>query len=214
MNPDWNLPPQEIERRSFAIIEREVGDHPWDPEAWRVVRRMIHTTGEVDLARKVYLHPQAVARGRQALRAGRPVFTDTRMAQAGISIRRLAPLGVKVICLAGDPRVAELARRRGTTRAVAAVDLALERLEDAVCAIGNAPTALLRLLEHIAAGRVRPALVIGLPVGFVNAAESKQALVDSGWPCITLPGRRGGSALAASAVNALAELACQEADHV
>lgn len=203
---NWNLPPQEIERLSWEIIEAEAPPHAWPPDAWRVIRRMIHTTADFDWVHSARIHPLAMERGMQAIRAGAPVYTDTRMAQAGISLRRLAPYGCQVRCLMDDPRVARLASQQGTTRAVAAVDLALPELGGAIYVVGNAPTALYRLLEHIEAGQARPALVVGLPVGFVNAAEAKQALAQSSQPFITAQGRKGGSAVAACVVNALAEL--------
>jgi precorrin-8X/cobalt-precorrin-8 methylmutase len=206
MRPNWNLPPEEIERLSFETIDREIGEHSWDPASWEVVRRMIHTSGDLDLVDLVEIHPEAIETGIEAMGAGRPIFTDTNMARVGMVRRRLDPLGVETRCLMLDPATAELAKSKGTTRAVAAVDMALPDLDGAIYAIGNAPTALFRLLEHIESGRADPALIIGTPVGFVNAAESKQALMECGRPFITIRGRKGGSALAAAAVNALAEL--------
>ncbi|MFZ5586772.1 MAG: precorrin-8X methylmutase [Thermodesulfobacteriota bacterium] len=207
---DWNLPPDEIERRSFAIIDAEAGPHAWEPAAWSVVRRMIHTTGDFSWAHTVRMSPNAIAAGVAALRAGRPVYADTRMAQAGMSKALLSRWSVEALCLVDAPSVAAAAKAGGATRSLVAVDLSLERMQGGVYAIGNAPTALFRLLEHIAAGRARPALVIGLPVGFVNAAESKQALCESaGVEFITALGRKGGSNLAASVVNALARLAAE-----
>jgi precorrin-8X/cobalt-precorrin-8 methylmutase len=156
------------------------------------------------------MHPGAVSSGLQALRSGCRVLTDTRMAQAGMPTRRLEPLGVTVQCLMDLPKVAARAAAAGTTRAVAAVDLALEQGAPDIFVIGNAPTALYRLIEHFAAGRVRPALVVGLPVGFVNAAESKQALSELDLPFITALGRKGGSNVAASVINALAIMCAEE----
>ena len=210
---DWNLPPDEIQRRSFAIIDWEAPPHQWDPACWSIIRRMIHTTGDFEFVHTTRIHPQALARGMEAIRAGAPIYTDTNMARAGISRGLLAPFGVEVRCLMGEETTSELAHQEGTTRAVAAVDLALDDLEGGIYAVGNAPTALFRLLEHIQAGRVRPALVVGLPVGFVNAAESKQALAQSDQPYITVSGRKGGSALAAAVINALAQLCREELEH-
>lgn len=207
---DWNLLPQDIERKSWEIIEAEAPPHAWPPAAWRIVRRMIHTTADFEWVQSTRMHPQAIERGLAALKAGAAIFTDTRMAQAGISQKRLAPFGVEVRCLMDDPRVASLAQEQSTTRAVAAVDLALPQLAGAVYVVGNAPTALYRLLQHAAAGQARPALVVGLPVGFVNAAEAKAALAASDQTYITAVGRKGGSAVAACVINALAEL-CGEA---
>ncbi len=210
---DWNLPPDEIQRRSFAIIDWEAPPHQWDPACWSIIRRMIHTSGDFEFVHITRIHPQALARGMEAIRAGAPIYTDTNMARAGISTALLEPFGVEVRCLMNHPAAAEQARRSGTTRAVAAVDLALDELEGAIYVVGNAPTALYRLLEHIQAGKARPALVVGLPVGFVNAAESKEALARSDQPYITVSGRKGGSALAAAVINALAQLCREEMEH-
>jgi len=208
--PEWNLPPDEIERRSLAIIDREAQSHAWDGPAWSIVRRMVHTTGDFDFVDLTRMHPRAVGAGVQAIRAGRTIFTDTNMARSGISARRLEPFGCSVTCLMSDPQVARRAREAGLTRAAAAVDAVADRLEGCIYAVGNAPTALFRLLEHMDAGRAAPALVVGVPVGFVNAAESKQALAETDYPHITALGRKGGSALAASVVNALAILCGKE----
>lgn len=203
---NWNLPPQEIERLSWEIIEAEAPPHAWPADAWRVIRRMIHTTADFDWVSSARIHPRAIESGLAAIRAGAVIYTDTRMAQAGISAKRLAPYGSQARCLMDDPRVARLAAEQGTTRAVAAVDLALPELNGAIYVVGNAPTALYRLLQHLEAGRANTALVVGLPVGFVNAAEAKKALADSDQTYITAQGRKGGSAVAACVINALAEL--------
>jgi precorrin-8X/cobalt-precorrin-8 methylmutase len=208
----WNLPPGEIERQSFAIIDAEAPAHAFDPAAWSLIRRMIHTTGDFSWVETARLHPQAIVSGVAALRAGRPVFTDTRMAQAGIGQKRLAAWGGRVECLIDAPAVAATASAQGVTRALAAMDASLDFMNGGIYVIGNAPTALLRLIEHLAAGRVAPALVVGLPVGFVNAAESKDTLASQDrTPYITALGRKGGSAVAASVVNALAVLAATSA---
>lgn len=207
--PDWNLRPRDIEEASLRIIDHEAGDHGWSAEQWPLVRRMIHTSADFDYVSTVRMHPTAVTAGLAALRAGGSLLTDTRMAQAGIGLRRLKPWGVTVDCLVDHPGVANRAAEQGTTRAVAAIDLALEQGAPDIFVIGNAPTALLRLIEHFQAGRVQPALVVGLPVGFVNAAESKQALAELDLPFITALGRKGGSNVAASVINALA-IMCAE----
>ena len=206
----WNLPPEEIEKGSFAIIDQEAGEHGFEPKAWSIVRRMIHTTGDFDFVRITRIHQKAVEKGVEALKQGKPIFTDTRMAKAGISDRRLKPFGVTKTCILEDPEVAVIASEKGVTRSLAGIDLALEKGQGAVFAIGNAPTALLRLIEHIKAGRIEPALVVGIPVGFVNAKESKDALAEMDIPYVTALGRKGGSALAASVINALAVLAGEE----
>lgn len=211
---DWNLPPGDIEERSFAIIDSEAKEHGWPSDAWGIVRRMIHTTADFEYVQSVRMQGQAIERGCQAIRSGCTIFTDTSMARSGISSARLAPFGAKVECLMADPAVAELAKQSNTTRAYAAVDAVLDRLEGAIYVVGNAPTALFRLVELIQLGKARPVLVVGLPVGFVNAAESKDALAASGYPHITALGRKGGSAVAASVINALADLCAKGEEHV
>ncbi len=206
----WNLAPGDIETRSMAIIDDQVGPHDWSPEAWQVVRRMIHTTADFDWARITLISPGALASGKEALASGCTIFTDTQMARMGISAWRLEPLGARVRCLMGEPEVKARATDAGTTRAVAAMDLAVGMDPEAVFVVGNAPTALLRLVQHAQAGRARPALVVGLPVGFVNAAEAKAALAQNDLPYITAQGPKGGSAVAASALNALAIMASEE----
>lgn len=206
----WNLGPGQIEARSMEIIDTQVGAHSWPPEAWQVVRRMIHTTADFDWARITLIHPEAIERGVRALRRGCTIFTDTQMARMGISAWRLAPLGARVRCLMAEEEVKARAAAEGTTRAVAAMDLAVQMDPEALFVVGNAPTALLRLVQHAEAGRARPALVVGLPVGFVNAAEAKETLAHSRLCHITAQGPKGGSAVAASAVNALAILAGEE----
>ncbi|OGR34602.1 MAG: precorrin-8X methylmutase [Desulfovibrionales bacterium GWA2_65_9] len=192
----------------MRIIESEVPEpRVFAGDEWLIVRRMIHTTADFGLLELVRFHPKAVEAGRRALAAGCTLVTDTEMARAGIPDRRMDALSCTVRCLMRDPEVLALSKEQGCTRARAAVDFAVEQIKPAIWVIGNAPTALLRLLEHIAAGRAAPSLIIGMPVGFVNAAESKALLLaQSKIPYIAIEGRKGGSALAASAVNALAEM--------
>ncbi|MFZ5453061.1 MAG: precorrin-8X methylmutase [Thermodesulfobacteriota bacterium] len=204
--------PQEIEAESFRRIDAQVGAHDFSPQVWPVVRRMIHTSGDLGYLQTVRVHPRAVAAGLAALRRGAALGTDTRMLLAGISTGRLGRLGVAPFCILDDPEVGERAARQETTRTAAGVELALPRLAGGIVAIGNAPTALLRLLELLAAGAPPPALVVGLPVGFVNAAESKEALTRQNCPFITSLGPKGGSALAAAVINALAVAALKEMD--
>ncbi|WP_443033962.1 precorrin-8X methylmutase [Streptomyces sp. CA2R106] len=194
-----------IYRRSFATIraEADLGGLPADVA--QVAVRMIHACGMVDLVADLAYSPGVVARARAALRAGAPILCDAAMVASGVTRKRL-PADNEVICTLGDPSVPALAAELGTTRTAAALDLWRDRLEGAVVAVGNAPTALFRLLELVAAGGPRPAAVIGVPVGFVGAAESKQALAadPSALEYLVVHGRRGGSAIAAAALNAIA----------
>lgn len=200
--------PAEIEARSFAIIDAEAGEpKPFARYAWQIARRLAHTSGDMSLLGSLHLPDAAIRAGLDALAAKAPVFTDTRMACCGIPMRRMQPLGVSVECFLAEGRIAEEAARRGITRARAGMEALGPRLQGAVVAIGNAPTALLALLDMIDAGAPRPALVIGMPVGFVNAAESKELLMRrTDIHCLAVRGRRGGSPLAAATVNALAEI--------
>jgi len=193
----------EIYRRSFAIIRAEAELDRFPADVAQVVVRMIHACGMTDLPRDVAYSAGVIAHARAALRGGAPVLCDAHMVAAGITRSRL-PAGNEVFCTLGDPATAALAARLGTTRSAAAVDLWADRLDGAVVAIGNAPTALFRLLEITGPDGPRPAAVIGIPVGFVGAAESKQALAESGLEHLVVHGRRGGSAMTAAAVNAIA----------
>jgi precorrin-8X/cobalt-precorrin-8 methylmutase len=194
-----------IYRESFAIIRSEADLSRFSPVLSRVVVRMIHACGMTDLPQFVSASNEAAEIGQSSLAAGASLLCDSEMAAKGITRARL-PKGNEVICTLGDPRVAPLSSQLGTTRSAAALELWRDRLAGAVVVIGNAPTALFRLLEMLEAGAPRPALIIGMPVGFVGAAESKEALAQNqlSVPYITILGRRGGSAMAAAAVNALA----------
>ncbi|EFL86984.1 hypothetical protein HMPREF1022_02498 [Desulfovibrio sp. 6_1_46AFAA] len=200
--------PQEIEARSFAIIDAEIPEpRPFSGGLWEVARRCVHTLGDTEIVADLRLSRDGLAAGVAALRRGCTVYTDTRMAAAGLPLRRLTPLGVTVTPLMGLPGLEEISRRRGVTRSRAGIDMIADRLAGQIMVIGNAPTALLALLEALSQGAPAPALVVGMPVGFVNAAQSKELLRQSPWPHFTLLGRKGGSAVAAACVNALAELA-------
>jgi precorrin-8X/cobalt-precorrin-8 methylmutase len=190
---------------SFATIRAEADLSGVPADAEKLAVRMVHACGQTDLAADLDIHPDLVAGARAALASGAPVLCDAHMVASGVTRSRL-PADNEVLCLLRDPRVPDLATRWGTTRSAAAVSLWADRLEGAVVAIGNAPTALFHLLEMIDAGAPRPAAIIGVPVGFIGAAESKQALAEhpAGVPHLAVRGRRGGSAMAASAVNALA----------
>jgi precorrin-8X/cobalt-precorrin-8 methylmutase len=205
--------PQAIEARSFAIIDAEAGENkPFTGQAWQIARRLVHACGDLSLLDSLYLPERAIAAGLKALKEGAPLFTDTEMVRAGIPRRRMEPFGVPVVCLLSRPGLAEHSRRLGITRSRAGIEAAGPLLGGAIVAIGNAPTALLALLDYVDSGGKPPALVIGMPVGFVNAAESKELLIRrSDFPSLAVRGRRGGSPLAAATVNALACLAGEEA---
>jgi precorrin-8X/cobalt-precorrin-8 methylmutase len=196
---------REIYRESFEIIRAESDLSAFPPGFARVVVRMIHACGMTDLPQYISASPTATEVGSQALLAGKPIFCDANMVANGITRSRL-PMDNEVICTLSDPRTVELARRFETTRSAAALELWRDRLGGSIVVIGNAPTALFHLLEMLEAGAETPALIIGVPVGFVGAAESKVALEtnDLNLPYLTIRGRRGGSAIAAAAVNALA----------
>ncbi|RJF88250.1 precorrin-8X methylmutase [Oleomonas cavernae] len=192
-----------IYAESFATIRREARLDGFTPAQEKVVVRMIHACGMVEIAPDVVFSADFTDSAKAALQAGAPILCDAKMVANGITKARL-PARNEIICLLDDPRVPALAAQIGNTRSAAALDLWGERMGGAVVAIGNAPTALFRLLELVDAGAPRPAAVIGLPVGFVGAAESKEALARHGQlPYVTLPGRRGGSAMTVAAVNAL-----------
>lgn len=204
------LAPGDIEARSFAIIDAEVQPRPFVGHAWEVARRLIHTCGDTALPAELILPDSAIAAGIAALQGGATIFTDTRMAQAGMPLRRLTPLGARVTSLPDlwdQSPPSATASSAGITRSRAAMLLAAPQLAGSIVAIGNAPTALLTLLELLEQGIAPPALIIGMPVGFVNAAESKALLAQSPYPALILCGRKGGSPLVAAAVNALAIIA-------
>lgn len=194
--------PQAIYDASFSIICEEADLERWDDRERAVAVRVIHACGMVDVLDDLVMSNDAVEAGQQALRNGAPILCDAMMVAHGI-IRSRLPSANEVLCLLNNPRVPELAREKATTRSAAQVELWAERMDGAVVAIGNAPTALFKLLELLDDGAARPALIIGIPVGFVGAVESKEALLASTIPHITVRGRRGGSAMAAAAINAL-----------
>jgi len=194
----------EIYRRSFAIIRNEAELSRFTPDEARIAVRVIHACGMVDVARDLVFSPELTDAARAALLAGKPIFCDSKMVANGITRARL-PAANEVVCTLDAPGIADLAATLGTTRSAAALDLWRDRLEGALVAIGNAPTALFRLLELIEVGAPKPAAIIGMPVGFVGAAESKGALAAYGRvPFLIVKGRKGGSAMAAASVNALA----------
>jgi precorrin-8X/cobalt-precorrin-8 methylmutase len=204
--------PSDIENKSFEIIKAEAGDHGFSSDQWTVVSRMIHTSADFDYLKTVRFHDEAIVAGIKAIRSGKNIITDTHMAKAGIRKRDLAKFGCRLMCLIDSPDVIETAGREKTTRARVAVDAAVEQMKGGIYVVGNAPTALLRLLELVGEQKVAPSLIVGLPVGFVNAEESKDALKDIGVciPYITNVGRKGGSNVAAAVVNALILISIKE----
>lgn len=209
-----HLRPEDIEVESFRIIDAEVGPHSWSPMEWPVVRRAIHTTADFEYARTMVFSADAMDRGTAALRKGRGLVTDTTMALAGINKRLLKRFSITPSCFVTDPGVAEEAVRMGTTRSIPAMRKGAAEPGNGIFVIGNAPTALFELLRLVREDGLRPELVIGLPVGFVGAEESKELLIReaglSGIPFITNRGRKGGSNVAAAVVNALLIMADRE----
>lgn len=194
--------PDEIERRSMEIIENELSV-PIPPENKAVVKRVIHCTADFDYARNLVFSEGAVEKALSTLKGGCTIVTDTQMAKSGINKTAAGKLGCEVLCFMSDPDVAEIAKKRGCTRAVASMEKASRIGGPLVFAIGNAPTALLRIREMMDEGTLRPELVIGVPVGFVNVVESKEAIMETNVPYIVAKGRKGGSNVAAAIVNAL-----------
>lgn len=201
------MKPEEIETLSFKIIDREADPHDFSSDEWRIVQRMIHTSADFEYIKTVRFHPGAITAGINAIRRGKPIVTDTNMVKAGIRRQEVQRFGSTITCYINDPEVIKISANTGKTRSEVAVDAALPVITGGIYVIGNAPTALFRLIEHIRENKARPALIIGLPVGFVNAAESKAALMDMDYPYISNAGRKGGSNIAASVINALGKMA-------
>ncbi len=199
------MAPHEIEAASFRIIEEEAGSHDWPSDQWPVVRRVIHTTADFEYLHNLVITPDAIPSALAALKAGRGIITDTTMALAGIRKDLAARLGCSLTCHVADPQVADAASTIGCTRAVAAMQRACRENSNGIFVIGNAPTALFELLAQVRGAVCRPALVIALPVGFVGAEESKNALALGNFqiPFITNIGRKGGSNVVAAVMNAL-----------
>lgn len=200
------IAPQDIEAESFRIIERELGPTGFTPEEFAVVRRCIHATGDFTFAENMRFHPQAINAGLAAIRAGKNILVDVNMAASGISSGLLTRFGGRVICRVAEPETAAMAKANGTTRSDAAMSRSVAD-NIGIVAVGNAPTALLKVMELIDRGLFAPDLIIGVPVGFVNASESKEILVQQSYPFITALGRKGGTPVAVAAVNALLRLA-------
>ena len=198
-----NIKPMDIEKRSFAIITELLGDTKLDPENELVIKRVIHTSADFDYVQNLVFSEHAVAKGIEALRGGCDIVTDTQMARAGINKTILSKLGGQVHCFMSDPDVALEAKERGVTRAIVSMERAAKLPKPCIFAIGNAPTALISLHEQIQAGKLNPALIIGVPVGFVNVVESKELIIGSAVPHIVARGRKGGSNVAAAICNAM-----------
>ena len=198
-----NIKPMDIEKRSFEIITEILGDRKLDPENELVIKRAIHTSADFDYADNLVFSPHAVQKGIEALKNGCHIVTDTQMAKAGINKTILGKLGGEVHCFMSDPDVAAEARERGITRAIVSMEKAAKMEKPLIFAIGNAPTALICLKELMDAGKLKPALIIGVPVGFVNVVESKELIIDSDVPYIVARGRKGGSNVAAAICNAM-----------
>ena len=196
------IAPGEIEKRSFEIIEEELG-RELDPALKPIIKRVIHTTADFSYADTLFFSENAVEKGLQALREGVSIITDTNMGRAGINKKKLEQYGGKVHCFMADEDVAAAALAPQTTRAAVSMDKAAAMQEDFIFAIGHAPTALIRLYELIQEGKIRPRLIIGVPVGFVNVVEAKELILTAGVPVIVARGRKGGSNVAAAICNAL-----------
>lgn len=202
--------PQLIEGKSFDIINEEIGEHSFTEEQYPVVQRIIHTTADFELGKSVVFHPDAIRAGVHAIRNGRNIVTDVQMIQSGINKLRIEKFGGSVHVYISDPDVIEEAKRLNTTRAIIAMRKAIGQTAGGIYAIGNAPTALLELIRLIKDGAAKPDLVVGMPVGFVSAAESKEELAKLDIPYITNIGRKGGSPVTVAAINALSILAEQQ----
>lgn len=195
--------PGDIEKRSFEIIRQELGDRRFPEEQQPIIYRCIHTTADLDFADTLCFSDDVIKRALDVIKKGCTFVTDSNMTRTGINKAALARHGCECLCFMADPDIASRAAAEGTTRAAASVDKAAEIRSPIIYAVGNAPTALLRLCEHIKAGTFLPELVIGVPVGFVNVVQSKEMLIESGIPYITARGRKGGSTVAAAICNAL-----------
>ncbi|HJC41366.1 MAG TPA: precorrin-8X methylmutase [Candidatus Intestinimonas pullistercoris] len=199
--------PAEIEARSMEIIQSELGERSFPPEVLPVVKRVIHTTADFDYADNLVFSPGAVEKGVAALKAGCVIVTDTQMARSGVNKRVLEKFGGEALCFMSDPDVAAEARDRGVTRAAVSMERAAKLDRPLILALGNAPTALVRACELLEAGALKPELIIGVPVGFVNVVESKELLLTEDAPYIVARGRKGGSNVAAAICNAMLYLA-------
>ncbi|HWI46713.1 precorrin-8X methylmutase [Rummeliibacillus pycnus] len=202
--------PDKIYEHSFETIAEEYGPHDFTEDEWKIIRRIIHASADFDLGRSVMIHPDAIAAGIKAIRAGKPVIADVQMIQVGTGHKRFQKYGGDVYCYISDEDVSKAAKEAGATRAIMSMQKAAHLHEGGIYAIGNAPTALLELIRLIKEGEVKPDLIIGMPVGFVSAAESKDELAKvTEVPFITNLGRKGGSTVTVAALNAISILADQ-----
>lgn len=208
-----NVQPREIETRSFEIITEELGDHKFQPGTELIVKRCIHTSADFEYADSLYFSEGAVEQAIEAIKNGASIVTDTQMAKAGINKKALGKFGGEVFCFISDEDVAAKAKAEGSTRAAACMDKAAALGKPVIFAIGNAPTALVRLYELIQEKKISPYLIIGVPVGFVNVVQSKEMIMESGAPCIVAKGRKGGSNIAACICNALLYMIDNERDY-
>lgn len=195
--------PMEIEKKSFEIITQELGEKTFLEREGRIIKRVIHTTADFQYGDITEISSEAIDSALKALREGCSIYTDTKMAMAGINKRVLKELNCEIYCLVDDPQVAKEAKEKGLTRSMVAMEKAVEDEKTKIFVIGNAPTALFQLCRHIDEGKKTPSLVVGVPVGFVGARESKEELIKREIPYITTLGRKGGSTVAAAIVNAL-----------
>jgi precorrin-8X/cobalt-precorrin-8 methylmutase len=202
--------PQEIEAKSFEMITEELGEHPYTQEQFPVVQRVIHASADFELGRSLVFHPDAIRAGIAAIRAGKVVVADVQMVQVGISKQRIEQFGGDVRVYISDADVMQEAKRLNTTRAIISIRKAIKEADGGIFAIGNAPTALLELIRLVKEGEAKPGLIVGVPVGFVSAAESKEELAKLDIPFITNMGRKGGSPVAVAAVNAISIMAAQQ----
>ncbi|WP_461201036.1 precorrin-8X methylmutase [Anoxybacillus sp. TBDG-1] len=202
--------PEQIEQKSFQIIDDEIGEHAFTEQQYAIVRRVIHASADFELGKSLLFHPRAIEAGVAAIRAGKKVVADVQMVQVGINKARIETYGGSVHVYISDEDVMKEAKRLNTTRAIVAMRKAVKEADGGIFAIGNAPTALLELIRLVKEGEARPGLIIGLPVGFVSAAESKEELAKLDIPFITNIGRKGGSTVTVAALNALSILAERE----
>ena len=205
------IPPEAIEAESFRIIAEELGPTSFDHRTFKVVQRVINATGDFSFAESLIFHPQAIEAGIAAIRTGRNILTDVNMGAAGVSKGLLVSFGGRAICQVAEPETARLAKEGGLTRSEVAIEKGLAE-DIGIVSVGNAPTALLKVMacRDGLAENLRPALLVGVPVGFVNAAESKELLSEKSYPFITCRGRKGGTPVAVAIVNALIRLAGEE----